>query len=188
MEQPPIPRATSVLVLNDMINGNLRGANERHNQLIAESGLIASTARCVAALRQRDVPIVWVRVERRADRKDVVDTLTDAFLAGGRQPRPAVTRGMTGSRRSTSTAMPTNVFATESASAPAFSQARATAPMSVTFGESFAQSGMSVTRRTAATTSSAIAGSAQKSAPPRSRLGQEMFSSSATTFPPRARP
>ncbi|MBI4012423.1 MAG: cysteine hydrolase [Candidatus Rokubacteria bacterium] len=93
MEQPPIPRATSVLVLNDMINGNLRGANERHNQLIAESGLIASTARCVAALRQRDVPILWVRVERRADRKDVVDTLTDAFLAGGRQPRPAVTRG-----------------------------------------------------------------------------------------------
>ena len=93
MEQPPIPRATSALVLNDMINGNLRGPNARHNELIAESGLIASTARCVTALRQREVPIVWIRVERRADRKDVVDTLTDAFLASGRQPRPAVTRG-----------------------------------------------------------------------------------------------
>lgn len=90
---PPIPRATTALVLNDMINANLRSGNETNNRLIRESGLILNTARCVAALRQQQIPIVWIRVERRADRKDVVDTLTDAFLAGSRQPRPAITRG-----------------------------------------------------------------------------------------------
>ncbi len=94
MEQSPsIPRATTALILNDMINSNLRSSDEIHNQLIAESGLIATTARCVAALRERGIPIVWIRVERRADRRDVVDTLTDVFLAGGCRPRSAVTRG-----------------------------------------------------------------------------------------------
>lgn len=92
-DRPPIPRASTALVLNDMINANLRGENAAHNRLVAESGLIPNTARCVAALRAREIPIVWIRVERRADRRDVVDTLTDAFLAGGRRPRPPIVRG-----------------------------------------------------------------------------------------------
>ena len=36
---------------------------------------------------------MWIRVERRADRTDVADTLTDAYIANGCRPRPPVVRG-----------------------------------------------------------------------------------------------
>jgi nicotinamidase-related amidase len=94
IEQPPIPQVGTALILNDMINGNLRTkSNPDHNKLIEESGIIQNSARLVAALRERKIPIIWIRVERRADYADVVFTLTDAFLASGRKRPPATVRG-----------------------------------------------------------------------------------------------
>ena len=94
VEQPTIPQGSTALIFNDMINGNLRTkSNADHNKLIEESGLIQNSARLVAGLRERKVPIIWIRVERRADYADVVFTLTDVFLAGGRKRPPATVRG-----------------------------------------------------------------------------------------------
>ena len=92
-EQPSIPQASTALILNDMINANLRTKNPDHNKLIEESGIIQHSARLVGALRERNVPIIWIRVERRADQADVVFPLTDAFLAGGRKRPPATVHG-----------------------------------------------------------------------------------------------
>lgn len=91
--QPPIARATTAAVFNDMINANLRSGNAAQDEAIAASGIIDASARLVAALREQDVPIYWIRVERRADRRDVVDTLTDAFIATRCQPKPPITAG-----------------------------------------------------------------------------------------------
>jgi nicotinamidase-related amidase len=94
VDQPTIPRASTVLILNDMINGNLRKMDNReHNKLIEESGIIKNSAKLVAALRERKVPIFWIRVERRADYADAVFTLTDAYLASGQKRPPATVRG-----------------------------------------------------------------------------------------------
>jgi nicotinamidase-related amidase len=79
---PRIPRAKSAIIINDMINSNLRSSAER-SKIIDDSGLIANTARCVAELRKLGVPIFWVTVEKRADRADAVDNLTDRFIEGG---------------------------------------------------------------------------------------------------------
>ncbi len=77
-----------------MINGNLRTKdNPDHNKLIEDSGIIEKSVRLVTALRERKVPIIWVRVERRADYADVVFPLTDVFLASGRKRPPATVRG-----------------------------------------------------------------------------------------------
>lgn len=66
------------IVLNDMIRGNLdRESDPEHNQAIQRSGIIASSQLLVEAARRVDVPIVWIRVERRADRTDIVDSRTD---------------------------------------------------------------------------------------------------------------
>lgn len=93
-EQPPIPQASTALILNDMINGNLRTkSNAEHNTLIEESGIIRNSVRLVAGMRERKMPIVWIRVERRADYADVVFTLTDAFLASGCKRPPATVHG-----------------------------------------------------------------------------------------------
>ncbi len=90
-EQPSIPQANTAVLFNDMINGNLRTkSNAEHNKLIEASGLIRNSVRLVARARERQIPIVWIRVERRADYADVVFPLTDAFLASGRK-RPAAT-------------------------------------------------------------------------------------------------
>jgi nicotinamidase-related amidase len=94
VEQPSIPQASTALIFNDMINGNLRTKNNpEHNKLIEESGLIKNSVRLVAGLRERKVPIIWIRVERRADYADVVFPLTDMFLASGRKRPPATVRG-----------------------------------------------------------------------------------------------
>lgn len=92
-EQPSIPQASTALILNDMINGILRTKNPDHNKLIEESGILQNSVRLVAALRERRVPIIWIRIERRADYADAVFTLTDAFVASGRKRSPAIVRG-----------------------------------------------------------------------------------------------
>lgn len=44
IEQPPIPQVGTALILNDMINGNLRTrSNPDHNKLIQESGIIQNS-------------------------------------------------------------------------------------------------------------------------------------------------
>jgi len=93
-EQPTIAQASTALILNDMINGNLRTkSNLEQNKLIEESGIIKNAVRLVAGMRERKMPIIWIRVERRADYADVVFPLTDAFLASGRKRPPATVRG-----------------------------------------------------------------------------------------------
>ena len=92
-EQPTIPQASTALVLNDMINANFRTQSPSHNKLIEESGIIPNSVKLVKALRERRVPIFWIRVERRADYADAIFPLTDSFLAGGRKRSPAVVRG-----------------------------------------------------------------------------------------------
>jgi nicotinamidase-related amidase len=92
VQQPPITRASAAMVYNDMINENIRANAERSKQIDA-SGLIQTAVRWTAELRRLQIPIFWVRVERRADRKDRVNVLTDTFIAGGMVPRPAVVKG-----------------------------------------------------------------------------------------------
>ena len=92
-EQPTIPVSSTGLVLNDMINANLRGKDPQKNQLIESSGLIQNTARCVAQIRQHGIPVFWIRIERRADQADTIAPLTDAFLAAGKKTSPPIVRG-----------------------------------------------------------------------------------------------
>ena len=93
-EQPSIPQANTAVLFNDMINGNLRTkSNAEHNKLIEASGLIRNSVRLVAGARERRIPIIWIRVERRADYADVVFPLTDVFLASGRKRPPAIVHG-----------------------------------------------------------------------------------------------
>lgn len=69
---------TCAVVLNDMIRGNLdRPDDEGHNAQILRSGIVAAAVTLVAAAREARVPIIWIRVERRSDRADVVNTATD---------------------------------------------------------------------------------------------------------------
>ena len=92
-ERFPIPKASTAVVLNDMINGNLSTGRTEHDAAIKASGIIPNSARMVAAARERGIPIVWIRVERRADRTDVADVLTDVYIANGCKPRPPVVAG-----------------------------------------------------------------------------------------------
>lgn len=92
-EQPGIPRATVAVVFNDMINSNLRTGDPAHDRAIEESGIVAASVTLVAAARERGIPVFWIRVERRADRRDVFDTLTGDFVASGLTPRPPVVHG-----------------------------------------------------------------------------------------------
>ena len=93
VEQPRIPQAGTALVLNDMINANLRTKDPVHDQLIEQSGIIKNSVGLVAALRERRVPIIWIRVERRPDHADVLTPLTDVYLASGRKGHPVIVRG-----------------------------------------------------------------------------------------------
>lgn len=80
------------VVLNDMIRGNLdREGDPDHNELIRRSGIVSSAQQLVAAARRSSAPIVWIRVERRADRTDVPETRTDRPM-GWHLPT-VVTRG-----------------------------------------------------------------------------------------------
>jgi len=93
MAKIAIPRASTAMIFNDMINANVRGADTERTRVIEASGLIGRQVRWVTELRQSGIPIFWVRVERRADRKDRVDVLTDAFISGGRVPASPVVKG-----------------------------------------------------------------------------------------------
>lgn len=77
---------SSALVLNDMINANLRTGNDPEDQTIAQSGLIANTASFVALLRQRRVPIVWVRVEHGVNDMPLSTVETDGVPGVGIRP------------------------------------------------------------------------------------------------------
>ena len=67
------------------------------------------------------------------------------------------------------------------ASAPASSAARAIAPMSATFGESFTHSGFPVAARTRRVRPDSPSGFEPKAIPPSFTLGQEAFSSIAAS-------
>ena len=95
--------------------------------------------------------------------------------------RPPVTFFSTGRRVFRSMRMPCSVLIRDRPSAPASSQARAMAVISVTLGLSFMITGLCVTRFTARVTSAAAAGSVPKDMPPPCTLGQEMLTSSQPT-------
>src|SRR5579875_150852 len=82
-----------------------------------------------------------------------------------------------------STAMPSGVLISDSPSAPAATQARASATISVTSGDSLANTGTScrALARTAATTAPAACASAANIRPASSALGQERLTSIAVT-------
>jgi nicotinamidase-related amidase len=72
----------SALLLNDLINANLRRRDDpQHNATIAGNGFVANALRIVAGLRPFRVPVFWVRVARRPDRADVPDNLVDVETA-----------------------------------------------------------------------------------------------------------
>lgn len=81
------------MIFNDMINANVRSGDAARTQAILSSGLIERQVRWVAELRRLDIPIFWVRVERRADRKDRIDALTDQLISADGVPAKAITRG-----------------------------------------------------------------------------------------------
>jgi nicotinamidase-related amidase len=90
----PIRVSGTALVLNDMINAGLRRLNDpAHNRLIAESLLIPNTVRLVEEVRNRKIPIFWIRVERRADRSDAIENLIDAAAYAWHSPNPPVVAG-----------------------------------------------------------------------------------------------
>jgi nicotinamidase-related amidase len=93
IQQPPIPRGTSAIVLNDFINGNFHTGNKDNDAQLASSGIIEATANLVETARNMGIPVVWIRVERRADRTDVFDALTDVYIANGFKPKPPTTHG-----------------------------------------------------------------------------------------------
>ena len=76
-------------------------------------------------------------------------------------------------------AMPRTVLMTASASAPARCASPAIAAISVTFGESFTISVLSVVARAARTTRAVKSGSQANVSPSLATLGHEMFSSTA---------
>jgi len=89
VEQPRIPQVGTAFVLNDMINANLRSKrNPDHDKMIEESGIIQNSVRLVTAFREHKIPIVWIRVERRADYANAIFPLTNASLTGGYKRPP----------------------------------------------------------------------------------------------------
>ena len=90
----PIPIRSTALVLNDMINAGLRRENDpAHNRLIAESRIIPNTVQLVAAVREKAIPVFWVRVERRTDRADITDNLIDAPAYAWHTPNEPIVAG-----------------------------------------------------------------------------------------------
>ena len=66
------------VVINDMIKGGLeRRDDPHHNALVRASGVIDKTRQLVDSARAAGVPVIWIRVERRPDRRDIVDNATD---------------------------------------------------------------------------------------------------------------
>lgn len=86
MTDVPIPRSTTALVVNDMINGTIRTGDGDRDRAVAASGVIAHTASFVAKMRSVQVPIIWIRIERRSDRADVADNIVDRYPRGYRLP------------------------------------------------------------------------------------------------------
>ena len=89
--------------------------------------------------------------------------------------KPPMMLASTGRRVRGSMRMPSSVLIRLRPSAPASSQARATAAMSVTLGVSLMNTGLRATALTAFVTSAAPAGSVPKLMPPPWTLGQEML-------------
>src|SRR5271170_2688189 len=97
--------------------------------------------------------------------------------------RPPYAPARAGRMVAGSMAMPSTTLISESPAAPAATQAPATATMSVTSGDSYANAGMSYRRlaRTAATTDPAVAGSRANRRPASSAFGHERLISTADT-------
>lgn len=95
---PPIPVATTAVVFNDMFNANLKPTDDAHRAAIEASGIIPASQALVANAREKGLPIVWIRVERREDRTDVFDALTDVYIANNFQPKPPLVHGSEGAR------------------------------------------------------------------------------------------
>lgn len=87
-------RGPVALVLNDMINSNLRTPDDpaRVEQVDA-NGFVPRTVELVQAARDAGIPVFWIQVERRADRADVVDTWQDWLPRRAAAPKPPILAG-----------------------------------------------------------------------------------------------
>ena len=81
-----ISRSTTALILNDMINGTLRCGDAGRDDAILASGIIGRSAEMVDNMRSLRVPVIWIRIERRADRADVASNVVDRYPRGYRLP------------------------------------------------------------------------------------------------------
>ena len=95
--------------------------------------------------------------------------------------RPPKVLARMGRRVRGSMRMPNSVLIRHTPSAPASSQARATAAISAALGDSFIYTGLVVTALTASVTRAAISGEEPNAMPPPCTLGQEMFTSNSPT-------
>lgn len=86
MHTSTIAHETTALVLNDMINGTLRTGDRERDLAIERSGIIQKTAAAVADIRRLEVPVIWIRIERRGDRADVANNIVDSYPRGHRLP------------------------------------------------------------------------------------------------------
>lgn len=86
MNDNKMSRDSVAFVINDMINGTLRTGDSARDDAIAASGIIGSTVGAVEAARSMTIPIVWIRIERRADRADVANNIVDRYPRGFRLP------------------------------------------------------------------------------------------------------
>lgn len=86
MSDVHIQRDKTALILNDMINGTLRTGDSDRDAAIDASNLIASTVAATKALRSLEIPVIWIRIERRADRADVANNIVDRYPRGFRLP------------------------------------------------------------------------------------------------------
>jgi nicotinamidase-related amidase len=82
VEQPPIAKTSAAMLYHQMTDQVVRGRNLEKARGIEASGLVPAAVQWTAEMRDASIPIIWVRVERRADRKDRVNVVTDRFPGG----------------------------------------------------------------------------------------------------------
>src|SRR6202167_6226416 len=129
----------------------------------------------------RTPPMPMMGTSGSASRTCQMHRTATGRLAGPESP--PVVPASTGRMVAMSIAMPSKVLISESPSAPAVTQARAIATMSVTSGDSLANTGMSYRARprTASMTAPAAPASQANTCPRSSTFGQEMLTSMAVT-------
>ncbi len=91
MENTLDPRRTALLLI-DFEKGVLPPPESTMARLMSEGGTLANAGRIADACRNAGVPVVLVKVERRADYADIADYVTDLVLQGKAKSNKQVVR------------------------------------------------------------------------------------------------